>query len=171
MQNQGSHQSARILDFKMHGIRNSRNGRVAVTSFTIDGHSAMPTRSFWSWLFDHFANVCPRNEQNEKVDERFSDDVDERLGQQLDEAAFFERLRSQFPMAKIDYSIYWDDAGNAMLQPPTDTVGLRATPSLLDDNPPCEKRSHTNRIQQFAKEPRGAFFVPRALVAAPFSWN
>ncbi len=91
-----SQRVARLSDFQLHGIRRSGTGRVAVVGFTVDGQLALPSRSFWQWLFTQFSAVA----------------------QIEDEAEFFHRVRSEMPDAYVDYGLVWDREGHAVLTAP-----------------------------------------------------
>jgi hypothetical protein len=92
----------------MHGIRNSKNGRVAVLGFTVEGQLALPSRSFWRSLMAQFPETV-----------RFPAPADQ---QALDEAEFFHRLRVLQPQAEVRYELDWDDEGNAILLAPRSTA-------------------------------------------------
>ena len=91
-----SQRVARLSDFQLHGIRRSGSGRVAVVGFTVAGQLALPSRSFWQWLFDQFSEVA----------------------QIEDEAEFFDCLRNEMPNTYVDYGLVWDDDGHALLTAP-----------------------------------------------------
>ena len=146
MRNEFTHQTSRITDFQMHGVRNSRNGRIAVTSFTVDGQHAMPTRSFWNWLIRKFAE--PDNLDTCISDECISD---------LDEAEFWNRLQRQQPKAEIDYEIVWDDDGNAMLRAPLERIVN-------------EPAAH-NRISHLTNPDTDRLFMPSTPGTLKFSLN
>ena len=99
MQNRFENTLARIRDFRLHGVRFSKSGRVHITGITVQGCLAVPSPSFWKAIMRQF-------------------DVVEKSVRDLDKDELFQELLNESPDQEIEFGMTTDDEGNAFLTGP-----------------------------------------------------